>query len=100
VLKVAHHGSNHSTSTGFLRTVNPSIALISVGEGNRYKHPGDETIDKLRQSGVAIYRTDETGHITVQSDGAVIAVTDGVPSGGTGAGVATALASEAPILRN
>jgi len=97
VLKVAHHGSDHSTTDAWLRTVNPSIALISCGRDNSYGHPGQSTVDKLRQSGVAIYRTDETGHITVQSDGTTIAVTDGLPSSATGGNIATSLGVEAPI---
>jgi len=97
VLKVAHHGSDHSTSDAWLRAVNPSIALISCGQDNRYGHPGQTTVDKLRQSGVAIYRTDETGHITVQSDGVNLAVTDGIPSNATGGKIATSLGVEAPI---
>lgn len=97
VLKVAHHGSRHSTTDSFLRAVDPEIALISCGVDNRYGHPGQETVDKLRQAGVAIYRTDETGHITVQSDGSTLAVTDGLPSEGTGGKIPTWLGVEAPI---
>ena len=81
VLKVAHHGSDHSTSAAFLQAVAPSLALVSCGEGNRYDHPGPETMARLADAGVIILRTDTTGHITLQSDGAQIAVTDGLPWG-------------------
>ena len=79
LLKVAHHGSRHSTSQAFLDAVAPEIALISSGEGNRYKHPGDETIRKLHRMEVETYRTDLTGHVTVVSTGQGFRVSDGLP---------------------
>ena len=79
VLKVAHHGSNHSSSSAFLRAVDPDIALISCGQGNRYKHPGDDTTARLASAGAALYRTDAWGVLTVESTGRKIEVTDGVP---------------------
>jgi len=79
LLKVAHHGSRHSSSERFLNAVDPDIALISVGDGNRYRHPGKATIDKLHRMEVAVYRTDLTGHVTVQSTGQGLEVIDGLP---------------------
>lgn len=67
VLKVAHHGSNHSTTTRWLDTVKPRVALISVGEHNRYNHPGHETLARLQAAGVEVHRTDLEGTITVRS---------------------------------
>ncbi len=69
VLKVAHHGSQYSTTPAFLAAVKPKIALISCGIGNRYHHPGPDTVERLRADGDAIYRTDESGQITVISSG-------------------------------
>ncbi len=69
VLKVGHHGSRSSTSDDFLAAVSPSFAVISCGEGNDYGHPHAATLNKLRASGVSVYRTDEQGTITVTSDG-------------------------------
>ena len=74
VLKVPHHGSNHSSSTPFLNEVQPKLALISLGENNRYGHPGEETMARLERTGAEIYRTDTMGTITVTSDGETIAV--------------------------
>ncbi|MDP2304901.1 MAG: ComEC/Rec2 family competence protein [Pseudomonadota bacterium] len=74
VLKVAHHGSNHSSTPEFLAAVKPKIALISVGNGNRYGHPGEETMDRLEKSGTTIYRTDLSGQITLLSDGKKVTV--------------------------
>ena len=69
VLKVAHHGSNHSSSTRFLNAVQPQMALISAGQDNRYGHPGEETLERIKHTGAQIYRTDQMGTIHLQSDG-------------------------------
>jgi len=69
VLKVGHHGSRTSTSSAFLRAINPKIAVIMCGQGNRYGHPHDETLRKLQQRGSKIYRTDLHGNIIITSDG-------------------------------
>ena len=66
VLKVAHHGSNYSSSEKFLKKVNPKYSIISVGKNNSYGHPGNETMERLRKQGVVIYRTDEKGGITIR----------------------------------
>ena len=65
LLKVAHHGSNSSSSDAFLDKVSPRIAVISVGRNNPYKHPSEYVLWRLRERGVRIYRTDMDGMITV-----------------------------------
>lgn len=75
VLKVAHHGSQYSTTQAFLDVVQPKVALISVGVANRYRHPGPDTVERIRAMGTAIYRTDESGQITVTSTGHGVKVT-------------------------
>ncbi|MEN9785966.1 MAG: hypothetical protein RLZZ299_1230 [Pseudomonadota bacterium] len=67
VLKVAHHGSNHSSVASFLAAVQPKVALISVGVDNRYRHPGVETMKRLTDVGATLYRTDLQGQLTVLS---------------------------------
>ncbi len=79
LLKVAHHGSRHSTSANFLEALDPEIALISAGRDNRYGHPGEETMTRLLDADTVVYRTDLTGIIQVRSDGAGWQVTDGLP---------------------
>mgnify|MGYP000336812146 CR=1 FL=1 len=69
VLKVGHHGSDTSSSQEFLNEVKPQIAIISVGKGNTYGHPKQTTIDKLQKINARIYRTDESGTITITCDG-------------------------------
>ncbi len=76
VLKVAHHGSNTSSSNAFLKKVNPKYAIISVGTGNSYGHPKSVILDRLEKLGTKIYRTDELGTIIVTTDGEKIEVSN------------------------
>lgn len=66
VLKVAHHGSKYSTPREFLEMTDPAIAIISAGKDNRYGHPHEELIERLEKQGCRIYRTAESGAITMQ----------------------------------
>ena len=65
ILKVAHHGSKTSSTQRFLELVNPKIAFIGVGENNKFGHPNDEVIERLKQYTNLIYRTDECGEISI-----------------------------------
>ncbi|MHB8308445.1 MAG: stalk domain-containing protein [Candidatus Desulforudaceae bacterium] len=69
ILKVGHHGSKTSTSDAFLAKVSPEVAVIMVGEGNRYGHPTSETLTKLAAAGVKVYRTDLNGNVVVSLTG-------------------------------
>ena len=62
ILKVAHHGSNYSSCTQFLKGFNPQIAVIEVGE-NSYGHPHPDVIQRLKDIGSQIFRTDLDGTI-------------------------------------
>lgn len=68
VLKVAHHGSASSTEESFLEQVSPSFALISCGENNRYGHPSDEVIQRLKEREVMIYDTRYDGAVSLSCD--------------------------------
>ncbi|MGF7010559.1 competence protein ComEC [Lachnospiraceae bacterium PF1-22] len=72
ILVCGHHGSASSTSNEFLTAVDPTYAIISVGKGNSYGHPHAETIAKLEDDDVQIYRTDISGNITATSNGETI----------------------------
>ena len=71
VLKVPHHGSKTSTTQGFLDHVDPTVAVISSGETNRYGHPHQEVVARLEEAvGVeGLYRTARDGSIEFISDG-------------------------------
>ena len=58
VLKVAHHGSKHSSCSEFLNAVNPRIAIISVGK-NPWGHPTKEVLNRLQSIGAKVLRTDK-----------------------------------------
>lgn len=68
-LKVGHHGSTSSTNYYFLKKVSPKIGIISVGKNNDYGHPKDKILEKLKNQGVKIYRTDLNGNIVIKTDG-------------------------------
>ena len=74
VLKVAHHGSDSSTSNEFIQVVKPAYAVISVGENNEYGHPAHSTLSRLSAIGAKVYRTDEQGTIVFTTDGRTVEV--------------------------
>lgn len=69
LLKIAHHGSNSSSSLSFLNTINPDVALISCGYNNSYSHPHEEVINRLKNMSNNIYRTDYNGTVIIKSNG-------------------------------
>lgn len=73
VLKVGHHGSKSSSTEEFIKMVNPKIALIGVGENNKYGHPDNEVIERFKKMKCDVYRTDEVGEInlSINSDGKI-----------------------------
>ena len=66
VLVAGHHGSNTSNTRELLETVRPKLALISVGQNNKYGHPGWDALARLDEIGAKIYRTDLYGTIEVR----------------------------------
>ena len=65
VLKVGHHGSRFSTTPEFLAAVAPDVALVPVRADPRRRLPDDGVLERLRRGGVAVYRTDRAGAVTV-----------------------------------
>ncbi len=65
ILKVGHHGSKYSSGERFLEAVAPKVAVIEVGEKNRYGHPTKEVVGRLDGSGAKTFRTDQNGTIKV-----------------------------------
>lgn len=66
ILKVAHHGSDTSSSEKFVNETAPEVAIISVGKDNSYGHPSNEIIKRYEKVGSKIYRTDEVGNIFIE----------------------------------
>lgn len=61
VIKLGHHGSDTSSSIGFLENVDPKLAIISVGAGNSYNLPSTSTLKSLQDIGISYWRTDQEG---------------------------------------
>jgi len=69
LLKVGHHGSANATTPELMESAKPQFAIISVGLGNSFGLPRNETLARLSASGVRVYRTDLDGIVTFYLDG-------------------------------
>jgi competence protein ComEC len=61
VLKAGHHGSKTSTTPGLVSAMTPQAVVISVGADNKYGHPAQEVLDRLKD--IPVWRTDEDGAV-------------------------------------
>jgi beta-lactamase superfamily II metal-dependent hydrolase len=69
VIKIGHHGSKYATSDELIKRVKPEAAIISDGAWNRYGHPSQAVLDRLRGAKIAVYRTDLQGEISLTTKG-------------------------------
>jgi competence protein ComEC len=75
VLKVAHHGSADDGLSRLLGMIRPDVAVISCGANNDYGHPTASTLATLETApGLDVYRTDEDGRVTLETDGRRISI--------------------------
>lgn len=74
VLKVGHHGSTTSSTIKFLKQIQPTYAVISVGENNDYKLPNDTILKRLKDIKTDIYRTDKNRNISMIGNGEKISI--------------------------
>jgi len=74
VLKVAHHGSNTSSSEALLDHLRPAAAIIGVGRTNHYGHPAPAVLSRYRARDISVYRTDVHGQIDISTDGRTVEV--------------------------
>jgi len=83
VLKVAHHGSQYSSTEGFLDATRPELAVYSAGDGNRYGHPTQEALARLTAVGAIVLGTDRYGTIHLCTDGQTVWITTDTLQGGS-----------------
>jgi len=69
VLKVPHHGSPTSSETAFVAAVQPRVAVVSVGEHNKFRHPAPAVVERYEKQGVQVLRTDQRGAVVLCTDG-------------------------------
>lgn len=69
IVKIAHHASKYATTQDFVVRVKPEVAIISCGDWNRYGHPSQVVLDRLKAANVKLYRTDLQGEITITTKG-------------------------------
>jgi competence protein ComEC len=69
VIKVPHHGSLTSSSAAFLRAIRPAVAIVSAGRANHFGHPAPAVLQRYREIGAELFRTDQDGAISVETDG-------------------------------
>lgn len=80
LLKVGHHGSANATTQELVDSARPALAVISVGLGNSFGLPRNETLARLAESGTRVYRTDLDGAVTFYLDGRTATPYFGGPS--------------------
>jgi competence protein ComEC len=75
VLKVPHHGSRTSSTEAFIDAVNPTYAVISVGERSRFGHPHTTVVERYKAHGVNLLQTGRNGMVTIETEGAAVRIT-------------------------
>ena len=81
ILKAPHHGGGFSSTMPFLRGVSPEVVLISVGYHNMFGHPSPKSLKKYKKIGAKVYRTDQSGTISITSDGLTYTIAEEFPNG-------------------
>jgi competence protein ComEC len=74
VLKVPHHGSKTSSTAAFLDALQPRLAIVSAGRGNRHGHPAPAVLARYSARGTEVFRTDQDGAIQLDTDGHTMTV--------------------------
>ncbi len=69
VVKVAHHGSQTSSTQEFINAADAKIAVISVGRQSKFGHPHREVVERWKSTGAAVLTTGERGTVSVSTDG-------------------------------
>ena len=74
ILKAGHHGSDSSSTDGYLSAVTPEVGVISVGKNNKYDFPSYRVLDRFKEYGTEVFRTDIHGNIIITTDGYIYTV--------------------------
>ncbi|MEO8260683.1 MAG: DNA internalization-related competence protein ComEC/Rec2 [Acidobacteriota bacterium] len=74
VVKVPHHGSLTSSAPEFVSALSATVAVASAGRANHFGHPVPSVLDRYRQSGAEVFRTDRDGAVTIDTDGESLSV--------------------------
>jgi competence protein ComEC len=74
IVKVPHHGSLTSSSAEWVQAIRPTVAVVSAGRDNHFGHPAPEVLERYRQAGAAIFRTDQDGAVMIDTDGRSLSV--------------------------
>lgn len=74
VVKAPHHGSDTSSSPGFVASTRPKYVVFCVGVNNRFRFPREDVVERWERAGARCYRTDRDGAITFRSDGKGVTV--------------------------
>ena len=76
ILKVAHHGSNTSTTDAFLKKISPKYAVLSTSEEyiKNFNFKGPKSLKKLEKRNIKTFRTDLNGNIIFITNGEEIKV--------------------------
>ncbi|RJQ50484.1 MAG: DNA internalization-related competence protein ComEC/Rec2 [Nitrospiraceae bacterium] len=69
IIKVPHHGGRTSSSADFIKAVAPRIAVVSAGKNNSFDHPHKETVERYKNAGARLYRTDIDGAVSFSIGG-------------------------------
>ena len=74
VIKAPHHGSATSSTAPFVEAAHPAAVVFSAGRGNRFGHPAPIVVDRYRDAGAELFRTDEDGAVVMETDGVTVEV--------------------------
>ena len=74
ILKIAHHGSNNSTSEKFIEKTAPKAAIVSVAKRNNFNQPGEDLLNRLAEENITLFSTADRGTVIIKTDGRKIKI--------------------------
>ena len=80
ILTAPHHGSSTSSTSPFIMAVQPDIVIISCGKENIFNYPHTDVLERYKDCGAKIFRTDKNGAVIIKTDGQRITVKCQIPN--------------------